>query len=676
MEDPDAEETQKFVKAQNEISMPYIHQCGDRSKITEELTKLKNYPKFSVPSRHGDNYFTYLNSGLQNQSVLYKHKTLDAKPELFFDPNTLSSDGTIALRTKSFSYDGKLFAYGLSESGSDWFSIHLKDAETGEDYPDKLEKAKFSGIEWTQDGRGFFYGCYPEADDATGTKATELGHQKLYYHRVGTDQKDDVKVVEFPDHPKWMIGAEVSDCGTYVIITTHQECRDNMVFFTKLPNEINGSFTLTTVIDEFKNDYNYITNDGSKFVFETNAGAPNSKLIVFDFENVEDPKSTLTTLVPEIPDEVLDWTACVNEDKLLMCYKKDVKNVLYVHDLKSGNRLHQIPLEIGSISSVWGRKRYSEVFFMFTSIIIPNTSYRIDMTENPPKVQLLRETEIPGFRKEDYKVDQVFYTSKDGTKVPMFIASRKDIAQNGTEPCMLYGYGGFNISILPTFADSQLFFVQHYGYFVIANIRGGGEYGEKWHNQGRLLNKQNGFNDFIASAEYLIQEKYTCKDKLVIHGGSNGGLLVGACLNQRPDLFGAGIAAVGVLDMLRFHKFTVGYAWCSDFGNPELKEDFEYILKYSPLHNIPDLKDTEQYPALLLTTADHDDRVVPSHSLKFIAELHHKLGNHQNQKNPLLIRIETKAGHGAGKPMTKVIEEGTDKYAFLTQALGYVYKDL
>jgi len=686
MEDPEAEETKTFVKEQNEVSLPFIQACPDRERITKDLTKLKDYPKFSIPSKHGDKYFINMNSGLQNQSVMYKQESIDSEPVEFLDPNKLSTDGTVALVRKRFSHDGSLLAYGLSTSGSDWFTINIKEVSTGIDLPERLEKAKFSSIEWTKDGKGFFYGCYPDTeDDGTGTGSSSLGNQKVFYHRINTDQSVDVKCVEFNDHPKWMLGAEVSDCGQYVLVTTHQECRDNLLYFTKLKSsaDITGLFDLKQVVYKFEHDYEYITNTGSKFLFRTNRNSPNYQLVLIDFDytptadNIDKQEPwPMTTLIPECEDSVLEWSACVHQDKLILCYLKDVKSELYIHDLATGERLHQIPLDIGSVTSVFADKRYSEFFFMFNSTIIPSISYRVDMTKSPPGVQVLRETEIPGFDRSHYNVEQVFYNSKDGTRVPMFIASRKDCKRDGSEPCLLYGYGGFNISINPSFADGQLFFVQHYGYYAIANIRGGGEYGEKWHNAGRLLNKQNCFDDFVAAAEFLVDNKYTSRDKLAIKGGSNGGLLVGACLNQRPDLFGAGIAAVGVMDMLRFHKFTVGYAWCSDFGNPDKKEDFENCMKYSPLHTIPQLKGSEQYPATLLTTADHDDRVVPSHSLKFIAELQHNLGTHEGQKNPLLIRVETKAGHGFGKPTSKVIEESTDVLSFLTQALHYSYKEL
>jgi len=688
MEDPDADETKAFVDAQNAISQPYINGHEHKEKITKLLTELWDYPKSGVPSKKGNRYFFFKNSGLQNQSVFYVQDSLDSDPRVFFDPNTLSEDGTVSMTSSSFSEDGTLWAYGLSKSGSDWFDVHFRTVDTGKDFPETLSKVKFSNLTWTHDNKGVFYGWYPEIDesDASGRSTLMQSNQKLCYHRIGTPQSEDILVAEFPDHPKWRITTSISQCGKYLIVSTQEDCRDNLIFITdlsKLGEEgITGKLELTQVVYQLKHDYYYVTNTGSRFVFHTNAGAPNYRLVTFDLESdrpddYRDRTSPwpMQPLVAEHESNVLEWVNCVHKDKLVLCYMKDVKHVLDVHDLNDGKLLYNVKLDVGSIVGYSGKESHTEIFFAFSSMITPSTIYRLDVSQENPTPEVYKETEIKGFDSSNYKVEQEFYQSKDGTRIPMFIASRKDAKRDGSMPCLLYGYGGFNISLTPYFSVSQLFFIQHYGYLAIPNIRGGGEYGENWHNGGRLMNKQNSYDDFQAAAEFLIKEKYTCTAKLAIKGGSNGGLLVGACVNQRPELFGAGVAAVGVMDMLRFHKFTIGNAWCSDFGNPDQKEHFENIIKFSPLHNIRKPEVTSQYPAMLLTTADHDDRVVPSHTLKYIAQLQYQLGTDPDQKQPLIARIETKAGHGGGKPTSKVIEEVVDVFCFLAKALDYKFID-
>ncbi|XP_043276386.1 prolyl endopeptidase isoform X2 [Venturia canescens] len=674
LEDPDSEETKAFVDAQNALTIPFLSVCPVRKQINDRLTELWDFPKYSCPAKHGDKYYFYKNTGLQNQSVLYVQDTLDSEPKVFLDPNTLSEDGSVAISNSKFSEDGKILAYGLSSSGSDWSTIHFINTETGEKYPEVLEKIRYSSIMWTKDSKGIFYGTYPEQKGVTdGSETQGVRDQKLLYHIVGTPQSEDVLVVEFPEEPLWRIGAQVTDCGQWLLIFAMKDTRDNLVFLTKLsPNgEIKGKFNLTKVVDKLEADYEYVTNDGPNAIFRTNKNAPNFRLIRINLEDHAEDKWTV--LLPEHPDNVLDWVEAVDGDKFVACYIKDVKDVLQLHSLKTGELIRTFPLDVGTIAGFSGDKKYSEIFYKFTSFLTPGIIYTMDLAKDQePKIY--REIKVDNFDPKAYKTTQVFYPSKDGTRIPMFIVTRADAVLDRSMPALLYGYGGFNISIQPYFSVTRLVFIQHFnGVLAIANIRGGGEYGERWHNGGRFSNKQNVFDDFQYAAEYLIENNYTTPSKLTIQGGSNGGLLVAACINQRPDLFGAAIAQVGVMDMLRYHKFTIGYSWVSDYGSSDDAKHFENLLKYSPLHNVKPPPNGVQFPATLLLTADHDDRVVPLHSLKLIATLQHHIGKLPNQNNPILARIETKAGHGGGKPTAKVIEENTDILTFITQTLGLTF---
>ncbi|CAH0393811.1 unnamed protein product [Bemisia tabaci] len=679
MEDPDAEETKAFVDAQNAVTEKFLEQCPVRSKIKERLTNLWNYPKFSCPAKHGDKYFFYKNSGLQNQSVLYVQDSLDGQPREFLDPNTLSDDGKVALSVKKFSEDGKTFAYGISKSGSDWSSIQFKDVETGKDYPEVLEKVKFTSIAWTHDNKGVFYGRYPDQEGRVdGTETSADSQQKLYYHRLNTPQSEDIMVVVFPEEPKYLIGAEVSDCGRWLIITPKKGCQDNLMYYYDLhtlpDGKISGQLKLSPIIEKLECDYDYITNIGEDLIIRTNKNAPNYQLIKI---NLKKPApENWQIVVAENDHDVLDWATCAADNKLVLCYVQDVKSVLKVHDLQTGKFLQQLPLDMGTITGFSGEKKYAEVFYQFTSFLTPGIIYVCDLSQPEFKPKVFRQIEVKNFDPSQYVIEQKFYPSKDGTKVPMFLVHQKGLKKDGKNPTLLYGYGGFNINLQPSFSVSRLIFIQNLnGVYAIANIRGGGEYGEKWQNGGRLLNKQNTFDDFIAAGEYLIRENYTSTPYLSIQGGSNGGLLVAACINQRPDLFGAAIIQCGVLDMLHFHKFTIGYAWTSDYGDPDEEKFFHYIRQYSPLHNVKLPGENVQYPATLLLTADHDDRVVPLHSLKFVATLQETVRNHPAQKNPVLIKIETKAGHGAGKPTAQVIEEVTDIFCFIIESLKLKVQD-
>ncbi|XP_048386838.1 prolyl endopeptidase-like isoform X2 [Stegostoma tigrinum] len=637
------------------------------------MTELYDYPKYSCLFRKGPRYFHFFNTGLQNQSVMYVQNSLDDEPQVFLDPNKFSDDGTVALRGYAFSEDGEYFAYGLSTSGSDWVTIKFLKVDGTVELPDTLERVKFSCMAWTHDAKGIFYNCYLNQDGKSdGTETSVNLHQKLYYHILGFQQSEDVLCAEFPDHPKWMGGAEVSDDGQYVLLSIREGCDPvNRLWYydlKDLPHGIKGILPWVKLVDNFDAEYEYVTNEGTIFTFKTNLNSPRYRLINIDFS--EPDASKWKTLVAEDQKDVLEWAGCVKNNFLILCYLHDVKHVLQLHELATGAHLKTFPLDVGSIVGYSGQKKDTEIFYQFTSFLTPGIIYYCDLTQDDLEPRIFREVTVKGFVPSDYQTIQLFYPSRDGTQIPMFIVHKKGIKLDNTHPAFLYGYGGFNISLTPSYSVSRLIFVRHLGgILAVANIRGGGEYGESWHKGGMLENKQNCFDDFQRAAEVLIEKGYTSSKKLTINGGSNGGLLVAACVNQRPDLFGCAVVQVGVMDMLKFHKFTIGHAWTTDFGCSDCKEQFEYLIKYSPLHNIKLPDDGTQYPAMLLMTADHDDRVVPLHSMKFIATLQHVVGRSPNQSNPLFIYVDTKAGHGAGKPTAKVIQEVTDMYAFIAETL-------
>lgn len=676
LEDPDSEETKRFIEQQNAITMPYLSACETRENFKNRLTEMWDYPKYGCPIKKGAKYFYLHNSGLQNQSVLYVQDSLESEAQVFLDPNKLSEDGTVALAKRSFSDDGEFFAYSLSHKGSDWVTIKFMKVDGQEQLPDTLENAKFTSMAWTHDNKGLFYNRYPTGDKADGTETDLNLNQKLYYHVLGTSQSDDVLCAEFPEHPKWSTGAGVSDCGRYLILTPHEGSAPfNRLFYCDLKYQegITGLLPFVKVVDNFDAQYEYITNEGTLFTFKTNFKSPRYKLINIDFSKPE--MENWTTLVEEDENDVLKWATCVKQNFLVLCYLHDVKSILRLHKI-TGERLMTFPLDIGSIVEHFGKRKDSEIFYKFTSFLTPEVIYRCDLTQEDPQPKVFRETNVKGFDSSQYQTVQVFYPSKDGTKIPMFIVHKKGIELDGSHPLYLFGYGGFNISVTPSFNVSRIVFMRHLGGIIaIPNLRGGGEYGETWHQAGCFGNKQNVFDDFQYAAIYLTQQKYTSPEKITIIGGSNGGLLVGACINQRPELFGCAVSHVPVMDMLKFHKFTIGHAWTTDFGSPDKEEDFKWLIKYSPLHNIKIPESGVQYPALLLLTADHDDRVVPLHSLKYIAQLQHCVGSYEKQTNPLLIRIDTKAGHGFGKPTAKIIEECSDVYGFISRSVNLKWQD-
>ncbi|CAL8076095.1 unnamed protein product [Calicophoron daubneyi] len=681
LEDPDSEQTIEFVKAQNKITKEYLSACPYTEKIRKRLTEVWDYERFSCPFKYGDYFYYWHNSGLQNQSVLYHLKKLDGTPSVLLDPNELDPNGLISIRGCSFSEEGRYMCYGTSYGGSDWSELKFKNAETGTDLPDLLRRVKFSCIEWTHDEKGVFYCMYlDEGGKADGTETTANLNQKLMYHRLGTDQSEDVLCVERPDHPTWTLSAEVSVCGRYVLVGMQEGCEPNNLLYycdlEKIKYNITEKLELIPIVDKFEAVFEYVTSEGPVLTLRTNLNAPMYKLITIDLTHPD--RENWKDLIPHDEQALLECANCVHQNNLIVSRLKDVKSCLSIHRLQTGEKVTDLHIPLGSVCGVTGRKRDTLAFIRFTSFLTPGQIFSCDLTQAAPKLELFRESHPKGVDLSRFAIKQVFYESKDKTKIPMYIVGPKDMKQDGTRACELYGYGGFDISITPYFSISHCFGLLHLGIiFAVANIRGGGEYGKRWHDAGRQSFKQNCFDDFEAAAEYLIAEKYTSRDNLYISGGSNGGLLVCACCNQRPDLFAAAIAHVPVCDMLRFHKFTIGHAWISDYGNPDKEEDFKILMRYSPLHNVRVPADPKvQYPALLVLTADHDDRVVPLHSFKFISTLQTKLcHNSSQQKRPLLIRIETKAGHGGGKPTSKLIDECTDVFAFLQVALGLRWVD-
>ncbi|MDC8756702.1 prolyl oligopeptidase family serine peptidase [Janthinobacterium fluminis] len=652
LEDANSAETHDWVVAQNKLTQSYLGQIPGREAIKQRLTKLWNYERFSVPIKEGGRYFYTRNDGLQNQAVLYTVKSLADTPRLLLDPNTLAADGTVALAGMSVSPNGKYLAYGTAASGSDWNEWKVRDVDTGKDLSDELKWVKFSAASWTKDSTGFFYSRYDAPKEAT--KLADINYfQKLYFHKIGTPQSADVLVYDRPDQKEWGFSGRVSDDGHYLIISSTQgTAHKNRVFFKDLRQK-DGK--VATLLDGFDASYSFIDNDGPVFWFTTDNKAPTSRVIAIDTRHPE--TANWKEIVPQSAQTLV--SANIVNQQLVAEYLSDARSQVKVFDLK-GRLVREVALPgIGSAGGFGGKRGDSETFYTYSSFTTPATVYRYDMKTG--KSSVYRQPKVD-FDPSAFDVRQQFFTSRDGTKVPMFIVSKKGMKLDGSNPTYLYGYGGFNASMTPAFSVANLAWVEMGGVYVLANLRGGGEYGEAWHIAGTKLQKQNVFDDFIGAAEWLVANKVTSPAKLSIGGGSNGGLLVGATLTQRPELFAAAIPQVGVLDMLRFHKFTIGWAWTSDYGSSDNADEFKALYAYSPLHN---LKKGRCYPATMITTADHDDRVVPAHSFKFAAAAQAAQGG----SAPILIRIDSKAGHGAGKPTAKVIEEVADRWGFLSRAL-------
>ncbi len=653
LEDDTSEETEAWVAEQNKVTFGYLEKIPFREQVKHRLTEIWDYPKYSVTFKKGERYFYFRNDGMQNQDVLYVQESLDDEPYVLLDPNKLSEDGTVALANFDVSKDGKYLAYGISRGGSDWNEVFVMEIESGKKFDDHLKWIKFSGISWK--GDGFYYSRY---DEPAGSELSDKNEfHKVYFHKVGTPQTKDILIHENKDQPLRNYYADVTDDEKFLILYETESTTGNALYFKDLARPRSK---FVTIVTGFDNNYSVVDDYNGKLFINTNWEAPKYQIIVVDPKKPE--QKHWKTLLPE-KDEVLEGITLVG-GKMVAEYMKDAASIAYIYNM-DGNKIGDLNLPgIGTMSGFNGEKDENIAFYGFTSFTFPSTIFKYDISQNQSTIY--RAPQID-FDDTKYETKQVFYESKDGTKVPMFIVHKKGLEMNGKNPTLLYGYGGFNISLTPGFSITRLLLLEQGGVFAMPNLRGGGEYGEDWHMAGTLERKQNVFDDFIAAAQYLIEHKYTAADYLAINGGSNGGLLVGACMIQRPELFKVALPAVGVLDMLRYHLFTIGWAWVSDYGRSDDPEAFKYLIDYSPLHNI---SSGVCYPATMVTTADHDDRVVPAHSFKFIAELQ----KNQGCNNPTIIRIETKAGHGAGKPTSKIIEEYADMYSFIFYNMGITPK--
>lgn len=660
----EAPEVAQWVEAQNAHTFAWLEQVPQRAAIKARLTKLWNFEKFSTPSQIAGRIFYEKNDGLQNQYVLYMQRSADAEPEVLIDPNTWSEDGTIALGDTSISQNGKYLAYAVQEAGSDWEVWRVMEVDSKKVLADELRWLKFSGPAWTADGRGFFYARFPEPAEGAAFQDLNL-NQKVYYHRLGDAQADDVLVYERPDEPEWGFGCSVTEDGRYLVITVYLGTDDRCQVYYR---DLLAPYAMpAAIVGNFDHEFSFIGNDGAVFYFLTDLDAPRKRIVSLNLHDLRDVPADQRQNNAALPwREILAQQADAVEgvglvgNQFIVETLHDAQTQVNLYSLQ-GRHIRNVELPgIGSANGFSGRQTDTETYYSFSSYTHPPSIYRYNLLTG--ESELYRQAQVD-FDPSQYEVTQVFCTSQDGTRVPMFIAHKRGIKLDGANPTLLYGYGGFAISLTPTFSISRLAWMEMGGVFALANIRGGGEYGEEWHKAATKLTKQKSYDDFIAAAEWLIEQKYTSPKKLAIQGGSNGGLLVGACMTQRPDLYGACLPSVGVMDMLRFHQFTAGRYWVDDFGSADDPAEFEAIRAYSPLHNI---KPRTCYPPTLVTTADTDDRVIPGHSFKFTAALQAA----QECDNPILIRIETRAGHGAGTPTSKIIDELTDEWSFLVRTLG------
>ncbi len=654
LEDDKSAETGEWVKAQNAVTNDYLSKIPFRDKIKERLTKIWNFEKVTAPFKKGKNYFFYKNNGIQNQSVLYVQEGLNGTPKILLDPNTLATDGTASLGGLSISKDSKYIAYSINRAGSDWEEIFVMEIDGAKKLADDIKWVKFSDIAWK--GHGFYYSAYDAPKKGGSELSNKNEYHKVYYHTVGEDQSKDVLVYEDKAHALRNFSAATTEDEKLLLLYGSESTSGSSLAVKEL-DKPNAPFI--SLVDNFDNNYGVVGNDGNFLYVTTDKGAPKYQLLKIDIHG-KPGYENWKKIIPESSD--LLESVSLSNGKFIAKYLKDVTTRLFVFDM-DGKKEKEIQLPgLCKVDALDSDKDDSLAFFSFNTFVAPPVIYKYNMLTD--KMSIWFKPTID-FKSDDFETKQVFYTSKDGTKIPMFITCKKGLVLDGNNPCFLFGYGGFNSYYSPEFRMDRALFLENGGVYAIPGLRGGGDYGEEWHKAGTKCQKQNVFDDFIAAAEYLIKEKYTCHDKLAIHGRSNGGLLIGAVMTQRPDLAKVAIPTVGVLDMLRFHKFTIGWSWTSDYGSSDNKEEFDCIIKYSPLQNVKEV----EYPATLVTTGDHDDRVVPAHSFKFIATLQEK----QKGNNPVLVRIDTNAGHGAGKPTSKQIDEFADIWSFVFFNLGMNY---
>jgi prolyl oligopeptidase len=658
LEDDNSDETKAWVKEENKVTFDYLSKIPDRQKIHQRLEAIYNYPRYSAPFRKGDNYYFTKNDGLQNQAVWYVQKGINARPEVFIDPNKFSEDGTVSLGGISFSKNGRYLAYTLQKSGSDWQYGYILDAQTKKKLTDSLLWLKFTGFSWKGED-GFYYSRYPEQKEEDKLKGQNVS-PKVYYHKLGTAQPADVLVYEDKEHPQRFAGVGLTEDERFLVLQTSEGTSGGEIWIKDLKDAAQASFSL--LVPGFATEPSVVDNAEGKLLLQTNDGAPNYKLVLVDPKHPA--KENWKEVIPE-QKEVLQSVG-TGGGYLFASYLKDASTRVYQYTY-DGKLVREIKLPgIGTAEGFGTEKQYREFFYTYASYNYPPTIFKYDIAAGGSS--LFRKPEVK-FNPEDYEVKQVFFSSKDGTKVPMFITYKKGLQLNGQNPVLMTGYGGFNVATTPYFSPSNIFFIEQGGLFAEVVLRGGNDYGEEWHKAGMLDKKQHVFDDFIGAAEFLVKNNYTNSSKLAIEGGSNGGLLIGACMTQRPDLFKVALPHVGVMDMLRYHKFTIGYAWAVEYGSSDNPEQFKYLIQYSPLHN---LKKGVSYPATMVATADHDDRVVPAHSFKFAATLQEDNAG----TNPVLIRIESKAGHGGGMPTSKRIDLLTDVWSFTMYNLGMKYKDI
>jgi prolyl oligopeptidase len=657
LEDDNSADTKDWVQRENAVTSDYLSKIPYRDKIKKRLEELWNYPKYGAPFRKGDYYYFYKNDGLQNQSVLYRQKTLSGKPEVFIDPNKLSKEGIAALNGISFSKSGKYFAYFISMAGSDWVIGRVMETATKKILADEIKWSKFGGADWNGDD-GFYYSGYDKPDE-NSKMVKQNDFNKVFYHKMGTDQSTDKLIYEDKDHPLRYFGAGLTEDGRFLLLSISAGTSGSEIWYRDMKDPTQNNFKL--LIPGFSTEAGVVDNVGDKLLVRTNEDAPNYKLVLVDPKHPG--KENWKTVIPEKAEAMQGVNT--GGGYLFADYLKDASTRVYQYSYE-GRLLREVKLPgIGTAGGFGSERKNHSFFYSFSSFNSPPSFYQYNVDNG--QSTLYKKTEVK-ISTEDFVTEQVFFTSKDGAKVPMFLTYKKGMVRNGQNPVLLYGYGGFNIPITPGFSTSNSFFIEQGGIYAVVTLRGGSEYGEAWHKAGMLDKKQNVFNDFIGAAEYLIKEKYTNNQKIAIRGGSNGGLLVGAAMTQRPDLFKVAIPQVGVMDMLRFHRFTVGWGWAVEYGNADSASQFPFIYKYSPYHN---LRVGTNYPATLVTTADHDDRVVPAHSFKFAARLQeYNAGN-----NPVLIRIDSNAGHGGGKPTSKQIDEAADIWSFVMYNLGMNYRE-